>query len=174
MDPKKVLRQLYIGIGVSTLAFAIVGAIFMRPVWLYLLSILAGGIAACFLAYNMYDVLDRALELEANNAKGFVTGRSLLRLGICLLLMVVGIKISWVSFVGVTVGLLGLKISAFLNPVVALCLGEKVETDKEVIAECEKRLKEENENPDDEDDYEDMFVEKHFGKYSDKVKNKYR
>lgn len=116
---KRVLKELCIGIGIHALAFMLVGAIFMRPYWLYFLSLLAGAGAACGVAYHMYDTLDRALELKAKNARGFVTARSLLRLLLCLALMIGGVLIHWTSFVGVTVGLLGLKTGAFLNPYIS-------------------------------------------------------
>jgi len=121
---RRVLMQLYIGIGMYFVAFGVLGVIFMRPIWLFILSLFVGCAAACFIAYNMYDVLDRALELETGKAKGFVTVRSMIRLGICLVLMAAGIMVDWVSFVGVTVGLLGLKVSAFMNPLVRKITGD--------------------------------------------------
>lgn len=121
---RRVLMQLYIGIGIYFAVFGILGIIFMHPIWLFILSLFVGCAAACFIAYNMYDVLDRALELETGKAKSFVTVRSMIRLGVCLVLMAAGIMVDWVSFVGVTVGLLGLKVSAFMNPLVRKITGD--------------------------------------------------
>lgn len=121
---RRVLMQLYIGIGIYFAVFGVLGVIFMRPIWLFILSLFVGCAAACFIAYNMYDVLDRALELETGKAKSFVTVRSMIRLGVCLVLMAAGIMVDWVSFVGVTVGLLGLKVSAFLNPLIRKIMGD--------------------------------------------------
>lgn len=121
---RRVLMQLYIGIGIYFAVFGVLGVIFMRPIWLFILSLFVGCAAACFIAYNMYDVLDRALELETGKAKSFVTVRSMIRLGVCLVLMAAGIMVDWVSFVGVTVGLLGLKVSAFMNPLVRKITGD--------------------------------------------------
>lgn len=168
MDPRKLLRQLYIGIALYGAVFMILGVIFLRPAWLYALSLVAGLIAACFMAYNMYDVLDRALELEAHSAKGFVTIRSMARLMVCLVLMIVGIKLDWVSFVGVTVGLLGLKVSAFINPLVRVLLHEQIVTPESAMKPAE------DDEDDEADDYEDDIVEKYFGRYKDNVKNRYK
>lgn len=143
---RRVLMQLYIGIGIYFAVFGVLGVIFMRPIWLFILSLFVGCAAACFIAYNMYDVLDRALELETGKAKSFVTVRSMIRLGVCLVLMAAGIMVDWVSFVGVTVGLLGLKVSAFMNPLVRKITGdaavgvqEDTASDEEEALNAEKK-----------------------------------
>lgn len=170
----RVLKQLYIGIAMFFVIFAILGLIFMRPVWIFELSLLAGCLAGCFMAYNMYDVLDRALDLEARKAKGFVTIRSFLRLGICLVLMAIAVKISWVSFTGVTIGLLGLKVSAFFNPLVRRLTKDTTEAAGDVSMQENTDAGESRVIEDDyeDDDYEDDFVKKHFQKYL-KQKDRY-
>lgn len=115
---RKVLKELYIGIVIYALIFALIGIIFMRPIWMYLVSIFVGAFGACFQAYSIYDTLDITLDLSENKAKNFAMFKSMTRLVICLVLMVVAILIHWTAFVGVTIGLLSLKVSAFLNPFV--------------------------------------------------------
>ena len=191
---RKVLMQLYIGIGIYFMVFGVLGIIFMRPIWLFIISLLVGCAAACFIAYNMYDVLDRALELETGKAKSFVTIRSMIRLGICLVLMAASIMVGWVSFVGVTVGLLGLKVSAFINPLVRKITGDvAVEipedtasdekeasndnmemTGKEITARAVKELDAGTEGHNiDDDEYEDELIKKYFKKYTEKYKDRY-
>lgn len=116
MESRKVLMELYMGIAVHVLAFMLIGAVFMRPVWIYELALLVGGATSGLMMFNVYDCLDRALEMQAKSAKSFMTIRVLLRLIIRLGLMVVGIMIHWSAFVGVVVGLLAPKTSAYLNP----------------------------------------------------------
>ena len=191
---RRVLMQLYIGIGIYFMVFGILGVIFMRPIWLYMISLFAGCAASCFIAYNMYDVLDRALELETGKAKSFVTVRSMIRLGVCLVLMATGIMVDWVSFVGVTVGLMGLKVSAFMNPLVRKITGdvavavqenealdEKEASDdniemtgKEITAKAIAELDADTESHRlDDDEYEDVIIKKYFKKYTDKYKDRY-
>lgn len=112
----KVLLELYIGVVLCSVVLFVVGIIFVKPRWLFALGILAGMLASCFQAYGMYDVLDRALDMESGRAKGFVSGKSLLRLILCMALMIVGILINWAMFVGVVFGLYSLKLSAMINP----------------------------------------------------------
>lgn len=174
---RRVLMQLYIGIGIYFAVFGVLGIIFMRPIWLFIISLLVGCAAACFIAYNMYDVLDRALELETGKAKSFVTIRSMIRLGLCLVLMAAGIMVDWVSFVGVTVGLLGLKVSAFINPLIRKITGdvaaeiqEDTASDAKAVAELDAGT--EGHNMDD-DEYEDELIKKHFKKYTEKYRDRY-
>lgn len=191
---RRVLMQLYIGIGIYFAVFGVLGVIFMRPIWLFILSLFVGCAAACFIAYNMYDVLDRALELETGKAKSFVTVRSMIRLGVCLVLMAAGIMVDWVSFVGVTVGLLGLKVSAFMNPLIRKITGDvavEVQEDtasdeeeasndniemtgKEITAKAVAELDAGTEGHNMEDDeYEDALIKKYFKKYTEKYKDRY-
>lgn len=185
---RRVLMQLYIGIGIYFAVFGVLGVIFMRPIWLFIISLLVGCAAACFIAYNMYDVLDRALELETGKAKSFVTVRSMIRLGVCLVLMAASIMVGWVSFVGVTVGLLGLKVSAFFNPLVRKITGDAAVGVQEDTVSDEKEASNDNmemtgkeitakavaesHNMDD-DEYEDELIKKYFKKYTDRYKDRY-
>lgn len=184
---RRVLMQLYIGIGMYFVVFGVLGIIFMRPIWLFIVSLFVGCVAACFIAYNMYDVLDRALELETGKAKSFVTVRSMIRLAVCLVLMAAGIMIDWVSFVGVTVGLLGLKVSAFLNPMIRKLTGDVTAKASEDTALDENEADEDVEltgkeitakavaesHDMDGDEYEDALIKKYFKKYTEKYKDRY-
>lgn len=114
----RVLKELYIGIAIYALIFALIGIIFMRPIWIYLLALVVGAVGAGVQAYSIYDTLDITLELSEKKAKNFAMIKSMTRLVICLVLMIVAIIIHWTAFVGVTIGLLGLKISAFMNPII--------------------------------------------------------
>lgn len=116
VNSRRVLKELYIGIIVSAIVFMIIGCIFIRPIWIYAISIAVGGAGACIQAYSIYDALDRSLELDPKKAEAFSSFRSMLRLLLCLGLMVGAIIIHLTAFVGVTVGLFTLKISALINP----------------------------------------------------------
>lgn len=118
MNSRELLKQLYIGVAVTIAAFAVLGAIFMRPIWLYEVALLVGGAASCFMIYHMYDCLDRALDMQAKSARSFITIRVLFRLALRAGLLVGAIFIDWTAFVGVAVGLLAIKISAYINPAI--------------------------------------------------------
>lgn len=115
-ESRRVLLELYIGIAAYVVVFMAIGAIFMRPIWLYELAIMVGGIAACLLVYHIYDCLDRALEMQTKSAKSFTTSKFFLRLVVRAGLMIGAILIDWAAFVGVAIGLLSPKVSAYFNP----------------------------------------------------------
>lgn len=125
MTKPRILKELYIGIGITALFFLILGIIVMRPFYIFAIGLLVGVLGACVWVYSMYDTLDRALDLSKKNAKSFVALRSILRLIIVCVVMGVAIYIHWVLFVGVTVGLLTLKISALINPYIKRYLDRK-------------------------------------------------
>lgn len=116
MQAKRILHELYIGIAIYCVPFMLLGILLMRPLWIFELSVIVGGLGACLQARSIYKTLDVALDLPKGKAKAYATGKSVLRLIFCLALMAIGMIIDWVSFVGVVIGLIGLKISAFLNP----------------------------------------------------------
>lgn len=116
--PRRVLKELYIGIIMWISVIMILGVFVMRPLLLFEAGLIVGGAGACLQAYGIYDTLDRALELSKKNAKSFAMVRSILRLILCLVLMGGAALIHWSAFVGTAVGLISLKVSALLNPVV--------------------------------------------------------
>lgn len=118
MGSLRVLKELYIGISVSLALFLILGIIFIRPVWIYVCALLVGGAVAALIIRDTYITLDKALDMHSKGAHHYVTTRSLVRLVVKIILMVVAIMLNWVAFVGVTVGLLSPKISAYLNPMI--------------------------------------------------------
>lgn len=123
MESRRVLKEIYVGIGIHVFAFLILGIFLMRPFWLFAISLLVGGVAAALLVYHIYDCLDQALDMEQKSARQFTSLRSLLRLVVRAALMIIAIQIHWVCFVGVTVGLLSPKVSSYLNPKVKKFLG---------------------------------------------------
>lgn len=153
MNSRELLRQLYIGIGITVLLFALVGAIFMRPIWLYEAALFVGGVCSCFLLYHTYDCLDRALDMQAKSARAFITLRVLFRLVLRAGLLILGILIDWSAFVGVAIGLMSMKISAFINPII-----KKYRIAKGIISDDSTNR--ERSNPDFEDsDESDEFEE---------------
>lgn len=116
MESRRVLKEIYVGIGIHVFVFLILGIFLMRPFWMFAISLLIGGVAAALLVYHIYDCLDQALDMEQKDARQFTSLRSLLRLVVRSALMIVAIMIHWTCFVGVTVGLLSPKVSSYLNP----------------------------------------------------------
>ena len=122
MKNRNVLIELYAGILIFTIfisfIFVVLGIIFGSTVWLFLPGGIIGGFGACYNAYHMRDSIDRALDLDAGKATAYMTKRSMIRMLINLAIMMVAVLIRWELFIGIAVGLFGLKIAAYLNPFV--------------------------------------------------------
>jgi len=112
----RTLLELYVGIIVSGVIMLAVGLIFARPMWMYLVGVLGGTAGAAFQLYNMYDTIDRALSVDEGKARGYMTAKSMFRLIISAVIMMVAYFIGVAAFVGSILGLFSLKISALLNP----------------------------------------------------------
>ncbi len=118
MTKPTVLKELIIGIIFSGIFFLLLGIIVMRPYYIFALGMLAGCTGAVLWVYNIYDTLDKSLDMTSKGAKSFMLTRSILRLLVVVAMMIIAVIIHWTAFVGVVIGLLGLKISALINPLV--------------------------------------------------------
>ena len=114
----RTLLELYVGIIFSCILMLGVGLIFARPIWMYLVGIIGGALGAAFQLYNMYDTIDKALSIDEGKARGYMTSKSMFRLIIAAVIMVVAYFIGLVAFIGAILGLFSLKISALINPLV--------------------------------------------------------
>lgn len=131
MTKPKVLKELYIGITIVVLFFLLLGIILMRPYWIFALGLLAGTLGAFAWVYNMYDTLDRALDLSKKSAKSFVAIRSILRQLLAATMMGIALVIHWSAFVGVAIGFLSIKISGLINPHIKKFLYKQDNNDRE-------------------------------------------
>ncbi len=112
----RTLLELYMGVLLLGAVILIIGLIFVRPMWMYALGVVAGTAAAMVQLYNMYDTLDRALGADEGKARSYITSKSMLRLILITAVMVVAYFIGFVTFVGVVLGLFTVKLSALINP----------------------------------------------------------
>lgn len=118
MDSKKVLKELYVGIGIHLIFFLVLGMILIDAKLRFLCGIIIGALCAMVVSHNMYKSLDIGLELPPKDARNYVRKRSIFRLVFMLVVLVVSVIIDNTVFLGTIVGLLGLKTSAFLNPII--------------------------------------------------------
>ena len=118
MESRRELKELYLGIIIVEVFFLIIGIFLMRPYYLFAIGIGIGILGAFFEVYHMYDCLDKALSMPPKNARSYVTSRSFIRLVSSAALMLIGFCIHWVTFVGIAISLISIKVSALVNPLV--------------------------------------------------------
>lgn len=108
--------DLWIGLGIYFVIFEIIGLIFVENRIPYTIGLILGCFTAAFLAWNMFVSIDQALDMSEHDAIKYTKRKSILRALVMLVVAFVGMRVLWISFPGVIIGILGLKISAFLQP----------------------------------------------------------
>ena len=121
-DPKEAidtLHDLYAGIVLFSLLILLIGLLLVRQKLPFALGVLLGGAVSCGLGTHMYRSLDVALELPSDAAVKYTRKRS----GLRMIFMGITVGVSCIfpaclNVFGVVFGLLTLKFSAYLQPVI--------------------------------------------------------
>lgn len=118
--------DLVIGILIYGIFLEIIGMIFVENRVSYTLGLLLGLFAAVLLVIHMYTTLDRALDMDSKSASSYIQKRSFLRALVMLATVALGMIFQQISFFAIVIGILGLKISAFLQPFTNLYITTKI------------------------------------------------
>ena len=115
-ETKQTLHELIIGVVLFFLLF-LIGNIFVENRTAYTLGLLIGCIIAGIMSGHMYHALQQAMLYDAETAAKKVQKGTILR----FLFMIVGLAFAlifpkWISIIGVALGVLSLKFSAYLQP----------------------------------------------------------
>lgn len=114
----RTMLELYVGIIIVAIIFLVIGLIFARPMWMYFVGVLGGVLGAAFQLYNMYDTIDRALSVDEGKARSYMTAKSMMRLILSAVIMVVAYMVGLPAFIGAILGLFSLKVAALINPII--------------------------------------------------------
>lgn len=115
-EEKRTLYELLAGIVVCLLLF-LAGNIFVDNRLAYTLGLLIGGAIAGGMSGHMYNALQQAMLYDEETAAKKVQKGTIVR----VLLMIAGLVAAllfpqWISVIGVALGVLSLKFSAYLQP----------------------------------------------------------
>ena len=115
-EEKQTLWELIVGTIVCILVLMI-GNLFAKNHIAYSLGLVLGGLVAIGMSFHMYSSLQKAVLYDRENAEKKVKIGSLIR----MVFMVIALALSvilpqYISFVGVALGILSLKFSAYLQP----------------------------------------------------------
>lgn len=111
---KKTIMGFLIGIGIYGIGIEIIGLIFSEDRMAYSLGVLFGVTVAVLLLLHITHTLNRALDMEERQATKYTTRQAFLRLGMMLAAMVVALRIPRIHFIASLLGMLGLKMGAFI------------------------------------------------------------
>lgn len=97
----------------------------------YSLGLLAGCGTAAFLIWNMFVSIDCALDLSPSEAEKYTKKRAFFRGLVMLVVAFLGMRLPCISFTAIVIGMLGLKIAAFLQPYTNLYITKRIQEAKE-------------------------------------------
>ena len=112
----KTLREMMIGSLVFSGVAGIILVIFTKNTGYQLLGLVVGLLVSLFLAYNMADSIDIAVDLDEKSSKAYLQKQSTIRyLVVCAVIIALGL-LDWGNPLTCFVGVMGLKIGAYLQP----------------------------------------------------------
>ena len=123
--------DVWIGLFIYFIVFEIIGLIFVENRLSYTLGLILGCLTGAFLIWNMFVSIDTALDMNEGEATKYTKKRGLFRGLVMLVVAFLGMRLKGISFTAVVIGLLGLKIAAFMQPYTNLYITKKMRFFKE-------------------------------------------
>ena len=116
---KQVLREMLVGLGAWVVLVALVLLVISKNKLAVVFGTVAGGAAAALVIMHMYRHIDIALDMEPDQARKHIQFSAVQRLFIMAALLAVSMMAyKYIHPVGTVLGLFGIKISAYLQPLV--------------------------------------------------------
>ena len=114
-DVSETLLDLVFGCIIYSMLFELVGLLVVDNKGSYSLGLLIGTLASVGLSLSMYRSVEKAVTMTPAQASRSMTIASVLRMLVILAVAWLGMHFDWISFPGILIGILGLKVSAYLH-----------------------------------------------------------
>lgn len=126
-EEKQTFLEMLLGIVGSTLVIGIIGSMIARNKSAFVLGVFLGGITSVLILMLLYRSLERALSMGSKEAEKYSVRAAIIRLVLMCIPLVLSILFpNMLNVMGVFFGLMGLKFSAFLQPVMHKMLAPKL------------------------------------------------
>ena len=113
---KQTLWDLIVGILFFVILFML-GNFLVENHLAYTLGLILGGADSVAMSVHMYSSLQKAVLYDKKTAQKKIQGSTLFRMVFMLIILVVSALLpQYISFIGVALGILSLKFSAYLQP----------------------------------------------------------
>ncbi len=126
-EEKQTLMEMIIGLLIGTIFFNVIGVLIVSNKLAYILGVLFGSMIAIIVLLQMYHTLGKAVDMEGKRATRYTVTASIVRMALMGGALAIGIV--WkdlFSVVGILFGLLTLKLSAFIQPLIHKVLFNRV------------------------------------------------
>ena len=114
-DAREVMIDLIVGCVLHGLFYGLVGCIVVENKAAFAAGIGLGTLVACGLAVSMTRSVETCVDLPPDKAQRTMMIRSICRMLVMLMAGWIAIRYPFFSFPGVIIGLLGLKVAAYLH-----------------------------------------------------------
>ena len=115
-EEKQTLWELMIGT-IAFVFFLMLGNLLVENPLAYTVGLILGGAVSIGMSVHMYSSLQKAVLYDRKNAEKKIKIGSLIRMAFMLIALVVSVIVpQYISLVGVALGILSLKFSAYLQP----------------------------------------------------------
>ena len=126
-EEKQTLWDLYLGIGILSVLVAVIGAIIVESKIPFVFGVLYGGVVAVILVTHMYQSLEKTLAYDEEGAKKHAQKMTGIRMWIMLAALVLAMCLGkYSNMVGVILGMLSLKVSAYMQPIIHRRITSKI------------------------------------------------
>lgn len=115
--PNETLLDLVFGVIIYGIMLEVIGLLVVENPLSYSLGLFLGCGVAIFLSVHMYVTLDEALDMDEKSATRYITKQGIFRAVVMLVAAAIGMVVPFISFIAVIIGILGLKIAAYLHGV---------------------------------------------------------
>lgn len=125
-ETNETLLDLIFGCIAYSIVFEVIGLLVVEYKARYSAGLLLGTVMAVIMSISMARGLERCLEMEPVKAQRSMAVKSIIRWIVMLVAAWMGMRLDMISFPGIIIGLLGLKISAHLHMYTNLYITKKI------------------------------------------------
>lgn len=115
-DGKKTFQELLIGIAFLAVLFSIPGIFMKLDKLAYYLGLGLGILVAVLMTVSMYTSIDKSLNMDQKSAMNYTKRNAMFRLLLLIVVLVAAVFIESINVFTVMLGILSLKLSAYLQP----------------------------------------------------------
>ena len=112
------LIRLLAGIAVSAVLAMIIGSLIVNDPAAWCLGIALGSGTAALMAAHMSHTLNVQMDYPEGSGRGYMIRNALMRFILMAVVLYIGLKVQWIHFIGVFAGIMTLKISALIQPLI--------------------------------------------------------
>ncbi len=124
-DGKKTFQELLIGIAVFAILFFIPGLFMKVDKLAYYLGLGLGILVAVLMTISMYTTIEKSLYMDEKSAVNYTKRSAIFRLLLIIVVLVAAVFINSVNIFTVVLGVLSLKLSAYLQPLTHKLISKK-------------------------------------------------